>query len=191
MPGTATFEAGVLTEGFGEERRALFLFGAGHVGRALVFALAPLPFAVTWIDPRPDAFPGFVPGNVTAVATADPAAALADAPAGSFVLAMTHSHALDLAVVHAALADPRFAYVGVIGSKTKRARFTKRLAEAGIPAAAHRGAGLSDRDRRHPGQGAGGDRRATVAELLVAMRRCGDCARRSVSGAVCWPPRRS
>src|SRR4029077_20301452 len=50
----------------------------------------------------------------------------------SFVLAMTHSHALDLAVVHAALADTRFPYVGVIGSKTKRARFAKRLAEAGI-----------------------------------------------------------
>ena len=48
---------------------------------------------------------------------------------------MTHSHALDLAVVHAALADPRFAYVGVIGSRTKRARFVKRLAEGGISAA--------------------------------------------------------
>jgi xanthine dehydrogenase accessory factor len=135
VPGTATFDGGVLTEGFGEQQRSLFLFGAGHVGKALVFALAPLPFAVTWIDPRPDAFPGFVPGNVTPTAEPDPLTVLAPAPHGSFVLAMTHSHALDLAVVHAALADPRFAYVGVIGSKTKRARFTRRLAEAGVPAA--------------------------------------------------------
>ncbi|HZP18753.1 MAG TPA: XdhC family protein, partial [Bauldia sp.] len=56
-PGTAALARGVLREGFGEERRPLLLFGAGHVGRALVLALAPLPFAVTWIDPRPDAFP--------------------------------------------------------------------------------------------------------------------------------------
>jgi xanthine dehydrogenase accessory factor len=131
-PGTATFEGGMLTEGFGDDRRSLFLFGAGHVGRALIFALAPLPFAVRWVDPRPDAFPGFVPGNVTTAADSDPAAAMTGAPSGSFVLAMTHSHALDLAVVHAALADPRFVYVGVIGSKTKRARFAKRLAEGGI-----------------------------------------------------------
>jgi xanthine dehydrogenase accessory factor len=135
MPtGTALLEGQMLTEGFGEDRRTLYLFGAGHVGRALIFALAPLPFTVRWIDPRPDAFPGFVPGNVTAVPDGDPGAVLADAPSGSFVLAMTHSHALDLAVVHAALADVRFPYVGVIGSRTKRARFVKRLAAAGIPA---------------------------------------------------------
>jgi xanthine dehydrogenase accessory factor len=133
-PGTATLVAGVVVEGFGDDRRALHLFGAGHVGRALAMALAPLPFAVTWIDPRPDAFPAYVPANVTAIATADPAEALAAAPDGGFVLAMTHSHALDLAVVHTALMDTRFAYVGVIGSATKRARFAKRLAEAGVPA---------------------------------------------------------
>ena len=45
-------------------RRPLLLFGAGHVGRALVLALAPLPFAVNWVDPRPDAFPAYVPANV-------------------------------------------------------------------------------------------------------------------------------
>jgi xanthine dehydrogenase accessory protein XdhC len=140
MPETATFEGGVITECFGDDPRSLYLFGAGHVGRALIFALAPLPFAVRWIDPRPDAFPGFVPGNVTTAADADPATALREALPGSFVLAMTHSHALDLAVVHTALADPRFAYVGVIGSKTKRVRFTRRLTEAGI--AADRIAGL-------------------------------------------------
>jgi xanthine dehydrogenase accessory factor len=133
-PGTAQFAAGVVSEGFGDDRRPLFLFGAGHVGRALVLALAPLPFSVTWIDPRPDTFPAYVPANVATVGVSDPLIALTGAPAGSFVLAMTHSHALDLAVVHAALADARFAYVGVIGSKTKRARFAKRLAERGIAA---------------------------------------------------------
>jgi len=134
-PGAAAYIGGVLTEGFGDERRPLYLFGAGHVGRALVMALAPLPFRVTWIDPRPEAFPAHVPVNVTTVQADEPGAVLADAPAGSFVLAMTHSHPLDLAVAAAALGDARFPYVGVIGSKTKRARFTRQLAAAGIPRA--------------------------------------------------------
>jgi xanthine dehydrogenase accessory factor len=133
-PGAATFAGGVLSEGFGDDRRRLILFGAGHVGRALVLALAPLPFAVTWVDPRPDAFPGHVPGNVTLRELGDPADALATAAEGSFVLVMSHSHQLDLALVSAALSEPRFPYVGLIGSKSKRARFEKRLAAAGIPA---------------------------------------------------------
>jgi xanthine dehydrogenase accessory factor len=134
-PGSARLEDGVLTEGFGDDRRNLVLFGAGHVGRALVLALAPLPFAVTWVDPRPDAFPAHVPANVTVRRLDDPAAALAEAPAGALVLVMSHSHQLDLALVHAALADDRFPYVGLIGSKSKRARFEKRLAAAGVPRA--------------------------------------------------------
>jgi xanthine dehydrogenase accessory factor len=134
-PGAASYAGGVLIEGFGDERRPLFLFGAGHVGRALVLALAPLPFRVTWIDPRSDAFPQLVPANVTTRQDADPAAVLADAPKGTFVIAMTHSHPLDLAVVAAALSDARFPYVGVIGSQTKRARFTRQLIEAGVPRA--------------------------------------------------------
>ena len=131
-PGSATLEANVVTEAFGDERRPLVVFGAGHVGRALVLALAPLPFAVTWVDPRPDAFPAYVAANATLRQLDDPAAVLADMPSGSFVAVMSHSHQLDLALVHAALADDRFAYVGLIGSKTKRARFERRLAEAGI-----------------------------------------------------------
>jgi xanthine dehydrogenase accessory factor len=133
-PGSAALHANELTEAFGDDRRPLVLFGAGHVGRALVLALAPLPFSVTWVDPRPDAFPSHVPGNVTLRHLAEATEALAGLPGGSFVLVMSHSHQLDLALVHAALSDDRIAYVGLIGSKTKRARFEKRLAEAGIPA---------------------------------------------------------
>jgi xanthine dehydrogenase accessory factor len=133
--GSASYRDGLLREGFGDERRQLILFGAGHVGRALVLALAPLPFTVTWVDPRPDAFPTYVPVNVALSRVDDPESALASAPSDAFVLIMTHSHQLDLALVHAALAEARFPYVGLIGSKTKRARFEKRLAETGIPAA--------------------------------------------------------
>lgn len=126
-------ERGIWHERFGDVLTPVLLFGAGHVGRALALALAPLPFRVTWIDDRKDAFPAHVPANVTCLAAADPAAVLSAAPAGSLVAVMTHSHALDLAVVAAALPDGRFPYVGLIGSRTKRARFARQLADAGQP----------------------------------------------------------
>ena len=126
---------GFIVERFHDPRWPVWLFGAGHVGRALMLALAPLPFDVTWIDERADAFPAAVPANVRPLPSADPAAEIARAPAGALVVVMTHSHARDLAIVHAALAAGRFGYVGLIGSASKRARFTRRLREAGVPEA--------------------------------------------------------
>ncbi len=120
------------SKGAFDHRRKLYLFGAGHVGRALVMALAPLPFDVQWIDPRPNAFLRFVPENVTLLSPEMPESVLGDAPEGSLVLVMSHSHALDLAITDAALRNPNIAHVGLIGSATKRARFEKRLAEAGV-----------------------------------------------------------
>lgn len=122
----------ILIEQFGEIRRALYLFGAGHVGKALVLALAPLPFSIFWIDSRADQFPGAVPANVTKICVPDPAAVLEDAPEDAFVLAMTHSHALDEDIMARALLAQKFDYCGVIGSKTKRARFLKRLKSRGL-----------------------------------------------------------
>jgi xanthine dehydrogenase accessory factor len=122
----------LLIEQFGETRRTLYLFGAGHVGKALVLALAPLPFSIVWIDSRAEQFPSAVPANVTKVCISDPAKALADAPDGVFVLAMTHSHGLDEEIMARALLAQRFEYIGVIGSKTKRARFLKRLKTRGL-----------------------------------------------------------
>jgi xanthine dehydrogenase accessory factor len=123
---------GRVVERFGQDATPLYLFGAGHVGRALVLALAPLPFAVTWFDPRPGAFPPHIPGNVTCVNEAEPAQALSRAPSVSFVAIMTHSHALDLDLAAAALKSKRFPYVGLIGSATKRARFVSTLAKLGV-----------------------------------------------------------
>ena len=152
-------EDGDRREAFGEATTPVYLFGAGHVGRALALALAPLPFAVRWIDPRPDEFPKLAPANVTLVAAADPPAELTAAPDGAFVLAITHSHPLDLAVVAEALRQDRFAYVGMIGSATKRARFVSQLRAAGIRRSARRQARLPDRRAGDRRQGAGGDRR--------------------------------
>ena len=124
---------GAVFERFTSSTTPLFLFGAGHVGRSLALALAPLPFAVTWIDPRPDAFPPHIPSNVTCASDAAPVSVLDRAPDGAFIIAMTHSHALDLDLVAAALRTRRFAYVGLIGSDTKRARFAGAMRKLGLP----------------------------------------------------------
>jgi xanthine dehydrogenase accessory factor len=134
----AALEDGRLVEVFARARRPVFLFGAGHVGRALVLALAPLPFAVTWVDERADMFPAAVPGNTRLVATDRPAEVLAGAPDGSFALVMTHDHAIDLAIVDAALRTPAVRHLGLIGSATKRARFESRLQALGHDAAVAR-----------------------------------------------------
>jgi xanthine dehydrogenase accessory factor len=109
-----------------DETTHLHLWGAGHVGRALVLALAPLPFKVTWWDVRDNAFPALTPENVTCRLGAPQ-----DMVVEGLVLVMTHSHALDLAIVDYALHRSAFSNVGLIGSKTKCLRFLKRLAEAG------------------------------------------------------------
>jgi xanthine dehydrogenase accessory factor len=123
---------GRVYERFGDEATPFYLFGAGHVGRALAVALGPLPFLVTWTDARPDAIPDTFPANVSAVRDGNPVEMLGRAPDGAFVAVMTHSHALDLDLVIAALTAERFAYVGLIGSATKRARFTAAMQRMGM-----------------------------------------------------------
>lgn len=114
------------------------LFGAGHVGRAIVQALAPLPFAVHWVDSRDDAF---VPDTPLQVQTehSDPVhAAVRHLAPGSRVLIMSFSHAEDLDVVAACLQRQRerhdLPFVGLIGSRTKWASFGHRLQARGFSA---------------------------------------------------------
>jgi xanthine dehydrogenase accessory factor len=121
-------------EQFGEISTPVLLFGAGHVGRAVVLALAPLPFAVHWIDSRPDQFPQHVPGNVVTIRSEYPTQELARAPGDAFVLVMTHSHPLDFDITAAALQRETFEFVGLIGSDTKRARFTSFARQVGVTA---------------------------------------------------------
>ena len=123
---------GRLLESFGTRKQVLALIGAGHVGRAMIIALAPLDFSVVWIDPRKNEFPSIVPGDVRVVVAAEPAAELTAVPDGAFVLVMSHSHALDFDVVLAALRAQRFGYVGLIGSASKKARFISRMRQAGL-----------------------------------------------------------
>jgi xanthine dehydrogenase accessory factor len=112
----------VKADSFVEDLRHLHLWGAGHVGRALVLALAPLPFRISWWDGRANAFPAAVPQNVTCRIGGP-----ADMEPEAFVVVMSHSHALDFEIVDYALRNSSFPFVGLIGSQTKRARFVKRL----------------------------------------------------------------
>lgn len=112
------------------------LFGAGHVGRALVDVLAGVDCRVTWVDPRADAFPRAVPASVRAVAAAAPELEVDRAPPGAFFLVMTHSHPLDFELCERVLKRGDFAFCGLIGSTPKRNRFLKYLALEGVPAAA-------------------------------------------------------
>ena len=111
----------------------LFLFGAGHVGAAIVRALADLPCSVTWVDEREDMFPDTVPANVQVEATDTPEFIADNAPPGSSFLVLTHSHSLDQRLSEHILRRPSRDWFGLIGSRTKRMQFEHRLAERGIP----------------------------------------------------------
>ena len=119
-------------ERFGEVQKTVLLFGAGHVGRAVVLALSQLPFSVRWIDTREGHFPDHVPANVITIRTDAPERELDAAPAGAFAVIMTHSHPLDYSIAAAALRRPEFGFVGLIGSATKRARFASQAEKLGI-----------------------------------------------------------
>ncbi len=109
----------------------VYLFGGGHVGRALAEALALLPLKVTVVETRADAV-GDLPESVEVELTAVPEEAVRAAPAGSVFIVLTHDHALDFLIVAEALARGDAAYVGMIGSRTKRATFRSwYLKEAG------------------------------------------------------------
>ncbi|WP_315315239.1 xanthine dehydrogenase accessory protein XdhC [Pantoea vagans] len=109
----------------------IYLFGAGHVGQALVNLLATLPCHINWIDSRPDQFSD-VPAGVVTLQPDDPLDCVTRAPAGSYFIIMTHHHPLDFELCEAVLKRGDFRYAGVIGSATKNQRFRYRLAGKGV-----------------------------------------------------------
>jgi xanthine dehydrogenase accessory factor len=121
---------GWMVEPVAAPARDLWIWGAGHVGRALVSVLAPLPdFAITWVDFEAERFPD-VPEGARALPVADPARAVALAPPEAEHLILTYSHALDLELCHRIL-QRGFGFCGLIGSASKWARFRSRLAGLG------------------------------------------------------------
>jgi xanthine dehydrogenase accessory factor len=110
----------------------IVLFGAGHVGQALVKILGTLPCTVTWVDERDAQFPAAWPSNVIVEATDAPEAFIDQAPPHSYFLVMTYSHALDQRLCQQIFQRDDFAYFGLIGSRTKRRKFEHRLRDRGI-----------------------------------------------------------
>jgi xanthine dehydrogenase accessory protein XdhC len=110
----------------------IVLFGAGHVGHALVKLLGMLPCVVQWVDARDELFPDEVPHNVLIEATDTPDVIVDSAPSGACFLVMTHDHSLDFSLAIRIMRRNDFAYFGMIGSKTKRLKFERRLVDRGV-----------------------------------------------------------
>lgn len=125
----------LLFEPMGQVQAQIAVFGAGHVGRALVPLLASLPCRVRWIDSRDQEFPEHIPQGVRKIISEEPVDEIADLPVGSYCIVMTHNHALDLELTAALLKRNDFAYFGLIGSKTKRVKFEHRLRDRGFDTA--------------------------------------------------------
>jgi xanthine dehydrogenase accessory factor len=123
-----------LVERLDDEFPAVWLYGAGHVGQALARILIELPLRLTWIDSRAEQFPDTIGGGARIVHDADSVATVSEAPVGAHFIVMSHSHPLDYALCHALLERNDFAWLGLIGSMSKAARFRSRLARAGVGA---------------------------------------------------------
>ncbi|WP_431484035.1 xanthine dehydrogenase accessory protein XdhC [Pseudomonas solani] len=122
----------LLFEPMGQPQAHIALFGAGHVGRALVPLLASLPCKVRWIDSRENEFPAFIPAGVERVVNDEVVDEVERMPVGSYFIVMTHNHQLDLELTAEILKRNDFAYYGLIGSKTKRVKFEHRLRDRGF-----------------------------------------------------------
>ncbi|WP_298860162.1 xanthine dehydrogenase accessory protein XdhC [uncultured Sulfitobacter sp.] len=109
----------------------LWIWGAGHVGRAVVKTAPPQGFKITWIDTTPDRFPSHIPPHVTQALAANMPLLASRAPTSAHHLIFTYSHEIDLALC-AVLLKRGAASTGLIGSQTKWARFSKRLREMNL-----------------------------------------------------------
>jgi len=128
----ADSDAVVLSETLVPDRFHVVLFGAGHVGAALVRVLLNLRCTVQWVDQRDAQFPAIAAANLTLDANDIPESAVDEAPPGSYFLVMTHSHALDQVLCEHILRRGDYAFFGLIGSKTKRHQFEHRLLAKGF-----------------------------------------------------------
>jgi len=117
----------VLFESFVPNYINIMLFGAGHVAHDIVPMLAGLPVRVTWVDERAELFPKAQYNNVQQLVSDTPADEVAEMPANSYYLVLTHNHQRDFEIASAILTRQDFTYLGLIGSKTKWQRFVQRF----------------------------------------------------------------
>ncbi|MFT5636118.1 MAG: xanthine dehydrogenase accessory factor [Cognaticolwellia sp.] len=118
----------VLFECFAATGVNIMLFGAGHVGKALIPILAQLPCKVTWVDSRAEQFPVNAESydNVHKVISDAPEFEVASMPVNSYFIVMTHNHQMDFEISQAILKRADFHYIGLIASDTKWRRFKQR-----------------------------------------------------------------
>ncbi|MEO6744194.1 MAG: xanthine dehydrogenase accessory protein XdhC [Caldimonas sp.] len=171
----------------------LQLYGAGHVGRAIARALAPMNVRVDWIDEREDEFPASLvdnaavawPPHIRAISVDGVEGEVATAPPGAFYLVLTHRHDLDLRIAEAILRRADFGFFGLIGSKTKRRQFIRRFEERGIAASSIARMtcpiGLPGIDGKEPETIAA----AVVAQLLLVSSTGTDASDRAGRHAAC------
>ena len=130
-PTQLIYENGWLGEPIARVKTPLWIYGAGHVGRALVSVFQPLPdYEITWIDTAQSRFPDLIPDGVADLVATNPAHAVRHAPVNACHLVLTYSHSFDLEICHQLLGHG-FSSAGLIGSQTKWARFHSRLKSLG------------------------------------------------------------
>jgi xanthine dehydrogenase accessory factor len=127
----------ILFEFFANSRANVMLFGAGHVGTALSKIMLDLPVSLRWVDNRAEQFSQPVANDLEGaqleeIISDDPAKEVANMPANSYFIIMTHDHELDFKLCEAVLNRGDARFIGLIGSTTKWLRFSKRLADAGF-----------------------------------------------------------
>ncbi len=111
--------------------KAVWIWGAGHVGRAIAAALAPMPaFDVVLVDTSQERFPDPMHEHVTPFVAAELTRAVSHAPDQAEHVILTYSHDLDLELCNALLRRPTN-WIGLIGSQTKWARFQTKLSKLG------------------------------------------------------------
>lgn len=111
----------------------ILLFGAGHVGKALIHILTTLDCQVTWVDSRAGMFPeqARLAPNINTILADSPQKIVQQAPAGSYYLLMSHSHERDFEIGEAILLRNNAAFFGMIGSSRKRQQFERRMVSRG------------------------------------------------------------
>jgi xanthine dehydrogenase accessory factor len=120
-------DAAAMVELVSRDPHTVYMFGAGHVGRAVSRALEPLPFDVVWVDAREDEFPQHIPVNHSKHVSDDYCGFVDEAKQGALYLIFSHNHQRDYELTARVMARGDAAYCGLIGSATKRARFENRL----------------------------------------------------------------
>lgn len=122
-------------EHLADEFTNLWLYGAGHVGRAMVHVLTDLPFNITWVDSRSEMLADALSATANSASrelhSENPADEAMSAPVGAWHVVMTHSHDQDFEICKALLKVKHFGFLGVLGSRTKATRFRHRLAQQG------------------------------------------------------------